>query len=321
MESSNNENSNTGEVGPPATTSVVNDREEDLSLASKRTVDDSSSLNPDGRLQLEGTALKTRGRILKIATWNVRTLYQAGKFDNILQEMDRLKLDILGLSETRWTDDGKISRDEHTMLYSGGEDHQSGVGVIMKNSIAKSLLGYWPISDRVMLVKLQGKPFNINLIQVYAPTKEYSEDINEAFYEQVETAFKYIKNKEYTIVMGDFNAKVGNKKHKDIIGSYGLGKRNERGERLIQFCEEHNLVVTNTLFQQPPRRLYTWKSPGDIVRNQIDYILVSQRYRNSSKQVKTYPGADVNSDHNPVIAKLEIKLKNIRQFKRKNNLT
>ena len=320
MESSNNENSNTGEVGPPATTSVINDREEDLNLASKRTVDDSSSLNPDGRLQLEGTALKTRGRILKIATWNVRTLYQAGKFDNILQEMGRLKIDILGLSETRWTDDGKITRDKHTMLYSGGEDHQSGVGVIMKNSIAKSLLGYWPISDRVMLVKLQGKPFNINLIQVYAPTKEYSEDINEAFYEQVETAFKYVKNKEYTIVMGDFNAKVGNKKHKDIIGSYGLGKRNERGERLIQFCEEHNLVVTNILFQHPPRRLYTWKSPGDIVRNQIDYILVSQRYRNSLKQVKTYPGADVNSDHNPVIAKLEIKLKNIRQFKRKEQL-
>jgi len=85
MESSNNENSNTGEVGPPATTSVINDREEDLSLASKRTVDDSSSLNPDGRLQLDDTALKTRGRILKIATWNVRTLYQAGIFDNILQ--------------------------------------------------------------------------------------------------------------------------------------------------------------------------------------------------------------------------------------------
>ena len=106
----------------------------------------------------------------------------------------------------------------------------------------------------------------------------------------------------------------------DIIGSYGLGKKNERGEQLIQFCEEHNLVVTNTLFQQPPRRLYTRKSPGDIVRNQIDYILVSQRYRNSLKQVKMYPGADVNSDHNPVIAKLEIKLKNIRQFKRKEQL-
>ena len=264
--------------------------------------------------------MKTRGRILKIATWNVRILYQAGKFDNILQEMmDRLILDILELSETRWTDDGKTTRDKHSMLYSGGGDHQSGVGVIMKNSIAKSLLGYWPISDRVMLVKLQGKPFNINLIQVYALTKEYSEDINEAFYEQVETAFKF-KNKEYTIVMGDFNAKVGNKKHKDIIGNYGLGKRNESGERLLQFCEEHNLVVTNTLFQQPPRRLYTWKSPGDIVRNQIDYILVSQRYRNSLKQVKTYPGADVNSDHNPVIAKMEIKLKNLRQFKRKEQL-
>ena len=126
--------------------------------------------------------------------------------------MDRLKLDILGLSETRWTDNGKITRDKHTMLYSGGEDHQSGVGVIMKHSIAKSLLGYWPISDRVLLVKLQDKPFKIHLIQVYVHTKEYTEDINEAFYEQVATAFKYVKNKEYIIVMGDFNAKVGNKK-------------------------------------------------------------------------------------------------------------
>ena len=91
-------------------------------------------------------------------------------------------------------------------------------------------------------------------------------------------------------------------------------------KRLIQFCEEHNLVVTNTLFQQPHGKLYTWKSPGDIVRNQIDYILVSQRYRNSLKQVKTYPGADINSDHNPVIAKMEIKLKNLRQFKREEQL-
>ena len=102
MESSNNENSNTGEFGAPETTSVMNDREEDLNIASRMTVDDSSSLNPDGRLQLDGTALKTRGRILKFATWNVRTLYQAGKFDNILQGMDRLKLDILGLSETQF---------------------------------------------------------------------------------------------------------------------------------------------------------------------------------------------------------------------------
>ena len=69
-----------------------------------------------------------------------------------------------------------------------------------------------------------------------------------------------------------------------------------------------------------PLMCVTWKSPGDIVRNQIDYILVSQRYRNSLKQVKTYPGADVDSDHNPVIAKLEIKLENIRQFKRKEQV-
>ena len=72
-------------------------------------------------------------------------------------------------------------------------------------------------------------------------------------------------------------------------------------------------MIANTLFQQPKRRLYTWKSPGDIHRNQIDYILINQRYRNCITQVKTYPGADIDSDHNPVTMKIEITLKQIKK--------
>ena len=69
------------------------------------------------------------------------------------------------------------------------------------------------------------------------------------------------------------------------------------------------MIVTNTYFQHPKRLLYTWKSPGDVCRNQIDYILIRHRYRNSVKQCKTYPGADIGSDHNPLIAKIKIRLK------------
>ena len=78
--------------------------------------------------------------------------------------------------------------------------------------------------------------------------------------------------------MGDYNDKVGKGKKEDTVGYFGLGTRNERGERLIKFCEENNLCIANTFFQQPARRLYTWKSPGDINRNQIDYILIKKRY-------------------------------------------
>lgn len=102
--------------------------------------------------------------------------------------------------------------------------------------------------------------------------------------------------------MGDFNAKIDRGGVVDVIGEYGVGQRNERGERLVEFVQEKDIVVTNALFKLPPRRLYTWKSPQDtkhkIVRNQIDYVMINKRYRNSILSAKTYPGADMASDHN-----------------------
>ena len=120
---------------------------------------------------------------------------------------------------------------------------------------------------------------------------------------------KEVKSTDVLIILGDFNAKVGKENFQNIAGNYGLGKRNERGDRLLQFCIENNMIVTNTYFQHPKRLLYTWKSPGDVCRNQIDYILIRHRYRNSVKQCRTYPGADIGSDHNPLIAKIKIRLK------------
>ena len=93
------------------------------------------------------------------------------------------------------------------------------------------------------------------------------------------------------------------------IGKYGLGKTNERGELLIGFCEKHQLTIMNTIFKQPEKRLYTWKSPGDVTRNQIDYIMISSRHKNNIKNCRTYQGADIGSDHNPVIANMKVKLK------------
>ena len=108
--------------------------------------------------------------------------------------------------------------------------------------------------------------------------------------------------------MGDLNAKVGNVKDSKIIGNYGLGKQNERGWRLIEFCNENNMVIMNAWFQQPLHRLYAWKSPGDISRSQIDYIMINQRFKNCVKQARTYPGADINSDYNLVTFQVSSKI-------------
>ena len=89
-----------------------------------------------------------------------------------------------------------------------------------------------------------------------------------------------------------------------------LGIRNEAGQRLIEFCQENALVIANTLFQQHKRRLYTWTSPDDQHRNQIDYILCNQRWR-SIQSAKTRPGADCGSENELLIAKFRLKLKKV----------
>ena len=154
------------------------------------------------------------------------------------------------------------------------------------------------------------------LVQVYMPTSDADDEEIEQMYEQIEEMIKKEKATDQVIIMGDWNAVVGERREGDEIGDYGLGKRNERGQMLVDFCKMMKLVVTNTWFKHEKRRRYTWKRPGDTGRFQLDYVLVKHRYRNSVKNSRAYPGADVYSDHNLVMAKIELKLKKIMKSKR-----
>lgn len=103
------------------------------------------------------------------------------------------------------------------------------------------------------------------------PTSNSSERELEEVYEGIEKVIEKVKGDENLIIMGDWNAVVGQESLEHIIGNYGLGNRNERGDRLIDFCSKHELLITNTYFNHHPRRRYTWKMPGDRGRYQIDY--------------------------------------------------
>ena len=141
-------------------------------------------------------------------------------------------------------------------------------------------------------VHFQGKPFNITVIQVYAPTSNSEEAEVEWFYENVQDLLEVTPKKDVLFIIGDWNAKVGSQEIPGITGKFGLGVQNEPGQRLTEFCQENALVIANTLFQQHKRRLYTWTSPDGQYQNQIDYILCSQRWRNSIQSTNTRPGAD-----------------------------
>ena len=114
----------------------------------------------------------------------------------------------------------------------------------------------------------------------------------------------------------ELDAKVGSQETPGVTGKFGLGVKNEAGQRLIEFCWENTLVIANTLFQQHKRVLYTWTSPDGQHQNQIDYILCSQRWRSSIQSAKTRPGADYGSDHEFLIAKFRLKLKKARKTTR-----
>ena len=125
-------------------------------------------------------------------------------------------------------------------------------------------------------VHLQGKSFNIRVIQVYAPTSNAEEAEVEWFYEDLQDLVQLTPKKDVLFIIGDWNAKVESQETPGVTGKFGLGMRNEVGQRLIEFCQENALVIANTFFQQHKRRLYTWTSPDGQHRNEIDYILCSQ---------------------------------------------
>ncbi|GFO50452.1 craniofacial development protein 2 [Plakobranchus ocellatus] len=130
----------------------------------------------------------------KIATWNVRTLQQKGKLENVVKEMERMKLNILGLAEVRRKGAGSMKLGRKTLIYSGGHTHERGVGILFDVTTAKSLGSWCPISDRIVIAKLIAKPLNLGIIQLYAPISD-SEDVEvENFYEEIEKAKGYLKN-------------------------------------------------------------------------------------------------------------------------------
>ena len=200
-----------------------------------------------------------------------------GKLEGSKQEMARVNINLLGISELKWTGIGKFNSDDHWIYYSGQESlKRNGVALIVNKRVQNAVLGCNRKNDRMISVCFWGKPFNITVIQVW-----------------------------------DWNAKVGSQETPEVTGKFGLGVWNEAGQRLIEFCQEDALVITNTVFQQHKRRLYTWTSPDGQHWNQMDYILCSQRWRSSIQSAKTRPGADCGSDHELLITKFRLKLKKV----------
>ena len=156
---------------------------------------------------------------------------------------------------------GEFNSDDHYIYYCGQESlRRNGVDIMVNIRVRNAVVGCNLKNDKMIPVCFQGKPFNITVIPVYAPTSNAEEAKVERFYEDLQD-LELTHKKDVLLIIGDWNAKVGSQETPGVTGKFGLGIQVFAGQRLIEFCQENALVIANTLFQQHKRRLYTWTSP------------------------------------------------------------
>ena len=148
-----------------------------------------------------------------------------------------MNVDILGISELKWTGMGEFNSDDPYIYYCGQESlRRSGVAIIVNKRVRNAVLGCNLKNDRMISVRFQGKPFSIMVIQVYAPISNTEEAEVEWLYEDLQDLQELTPKKDVLFIIGDWNAKVGNQDIPGITGKFGLGVQNEVGKRLIEFC-------------------------------------------------------------------------------------
>ncbi|XP_053951406.1 uncharacterized protein LOC128858879 [Anastrepha ludens] len=253
--------------------------------------------------------------------WNVRTLSEALKLEEICSEMDTYNLDIIGLSETHWIGVGNIeTRPGYHFLYSGNSESKLyGVGILVKPAAYRSFLGHCPISERILTARFKTVTGNLTIIQCYAPTelKEYGE--KDKFYQSLEETLDDVPEGDTIIVAGDFNARVGtdNTRFELVMGKHGMGEKcNDNGNRLKNLAEKRKLFIGGTGFEHAAAEKYTYvqKRGG---RQQIDHILINQSQKERLVDVCNERQADINTDHLLVVAKLDLQLCMVNKFELK----
>ena len=163
--------------------------------------------------------------------------------------MARVNVDIMGISELKWTGMGEFNSDDHYIYYCGQESlRRNGVPIMVNKRVQNAVLGCNLKNDRMISVLFQGKSFNIKVIQVYAPISNTEEAEVERFYEDLQDLLELTPKKDVHFIIGDWNAKVGSQEIPEVTGKFDLGVQNKAGQRLIEFCQENALVIANTLF-------------------------------------------------------------------------
>ncbi|XP_045101450.1 uncharacterized protein LOC123498409 [Portunus trituberculatus] len=255
--------------------------------------------------------------------WNIRTLQDVANTSRperrtalVCKELARFNVDVAALSKTRLPEEGNIREagTGYTIFWRGKapeEPRTHGVGFAIRSQLVQQHnLAPKAINERLMTVRIPiTRDSQLTLISVYAPTLTSTDEDKAAFYTQLDRTIQAVPANDKLVVLGDFNARVG-KDHRlweGILGRHGIGNCNANGQLLLGLCAEHQLVVTNTIFQLPKRQKTTWRHPRSKHWHILDYVLTKARDRGDVRITRSMLGADdCWTDHRLLISRLSL---------------
>lgn len=219
-------------------------------------------------------------------------MYETGKTVQVAQEMRNYNISLLGLRDTRWLQAGQLRITSGEMvLYFGhteeGTPHTEGVALMLALEAQRSLIGWEPGNPQIITATFATKKDNIrlNIVQCYAPTNDAEEEEKDDFYDQLQSVLDRQRAKDITVLMGDFNAKIGadNTGYEDFMGVHGPGQMNENVGRFANLCSLNQLDIAGSTF--PHKRIHKapWRSPDHVTENQKDHICISRKFRRSGQ--------------------------------------
>ncbi|KAK3559797.1 hypothetical protein QTP86_020778 [Hemibagrus guttatus] len=242
---------------------------------------------------------------LRIGTLNVGTM--TGKGRELADMMERRKVDILCVQETRWK--GSKARSigaGFKLFYYGVDSKRNGVGVVLKEEFVKNVLEVKRVSDRVMSLKLEIEGVMLNVVSGYAPQVGCELEEKERFWSELDEMMESIPTGERVVIGADFNGHVGegNTGDEEVMGKFGVKERNLEGQMVVDFAKRMDMAVVNTYFQKREEHRVTYKSGGGTT--QVDYILCRRGNLKEISDCKVVVGESVARQHRMVVCRMTL---------------
>uniref|UniRef100_A0A3B3BTI6 ribonuclease H n=1 Tax=Oryzias melastigma TaxID=30732 RepID=A0A3B3BTI6_ORYME len=268
------------------------------------------------RVRREREKRKVTSVGLRVGTLNVGTM--TGKGRELVDMMQRRKVDILCVQETRWK--GSKARSlgaGFKLFYHGGDGKRNGVGVILKEEFVRSVVEVKRVSDRVMSLKIEMEGVMFNVVSGYAPQVGCELEEKEKFWLDLDEVMMSIPGNERVVIGADFNGHVGagNRGDEEVMGRFGIQERNVEGQMVVDFAKKMEMAIVNTFFEKRQEHRVTYKSGGRST--QIDYILCRRCNLKEISDCKVVVGESVSRQHRMVVCRMTLVVKKMKKERAK----